>query len=143
MARGGIFGSLSKEIPALNDVGLLVMRLLLGGTMLVAHGLPKLTGFAEKQASFPDPLGVGSPASLALTVGAEVGAAITLMAGLQTRLSTLPLFVAMAVAFFVVHGADPWQRRELAFMYMIGYVALFFTGGGRYSLDRVVFGKSN
>ncbi|MCA2962015.1 MAG: DoxX family protein [Silvanigrellales bacterium] len=141
MARGGVFGLLGKEIPLFTDVGLLVMRLLLGGTMLFAHGVPKLLGFAEKQASFADPLGVGSATSLALVVGAEVGAAVTLAAGFQTRLSTLPLIIAMAVAFFVVHGADPWQRRELAFLYMVGYLSLFVSGGGRFSLDKILFSK--
>jgi uncharacterized membrane protein YphA (DoxX/SURF4 family) len=30
---------------------------------------------------------------------------------------------------------------ELAFMYLMGYVTLLLAGPGRFSVDRVVFGK--
>ena len=79
--------------------------------------------------------------SLALTVGAEVFAAGAVALGVFTRLAALPLIICMAVAFLVIHGADPWQKRELAFIYMMAYVALFFTGGGRFSLDDIFFGN--
>ena len=39
--------------------------------MLYAHGWPKLASFSEKSGGFPDPLGIGSPASLTLAVFAD------------------------------------------------------------------------
>ena len=38
--------------------GLTILRVSLGLTMLLAHGLPKLMGFANIAPYFPDPLGV-------------------------------------------------------------------------------------
>ena len=54
------------------DVGSLVLRLALGLGMFFGHGLGKLTGFAERSGRFPDPLGLGSEASLVLMIIAEV-----------------------------------------------------------------------
>ena len=113
------------------DLGLLVFRIALGGTMLVAHGLPKLFGFADYLERFPDPIGLGTPVSLVLAIGAEVFAALLVILGLGTRLAVAPLVVTMLVAAFVVHGADPFAKKELALLYASGYVALFFCGAGR------------
>jgi len=140
---GGVFGALGRETPLATSLGLLVMRLAFGGTMLVAHGWPKLNAFSEMALSFPDPLGVGSPASLALTVCAEVFAAGALVLGLFTRLVSIPLAITMAVAFFAIHTDDPWKVRELAFVYMMAFVTLFFTGPGRFSIDRRLFSHSS
>lgn len=125
----------------IRDVGLLILRLTFGGVMLVAHGWGKLNAFAERSSEFPDPLGIGNQLSMALATGAEVVCALMLMVGLLTRFALVPLIITMVVAFFVVHGDDPWQRKELAFMYLAGYVGLFFTGPGKLSIDRAIIGK--
>ena len=106
--------------------------------MVAAHGWPKLIAFGEKSAVFPDPLGVGSPVSLALAVLAEVVCALLVMAGLATRLAAGPLIVTMLVAAFIVHADDPWQKQEFALLYAIPFAALVLTGGGRWSLDELL-----
>lgn len=113
------------------DLGILILRLVGGITMLVAHGWPKLTGFSDKMDVFPDPLGIGSSFSLALAVGAEVFAAVALCFGIFTRLSAIPLFITMAVAFFIVHANDPFGQKELAFVFMGIYLSLIVSGGGK------------
>ena len=119
----------------MHDVALLLLRLVFGGVMVYAHGWGKLTGFAERAAKFADPLGVGSEASLALAVFAEVFCAAALVAGLLTRWVLVPLGVTMVVAVFVVHADDPFGRKELGLVYLAAYVALFLTGPGRWSVD--------
>jgi len=119
----------------LTSIGLLILRLGFGGFMLAAHGWPKLVGFSEKAGSFPDPIGVGSPASLALAVFSEVVCALLVMIGLTTRLALIPLIITMGVAFFIIHGEDPFQRKELAMMYLVAYVAMMFPGPGVFSVD--------
>jgi putative oxidoreductase len=104
--------------------------------MIMAHGLPKLSSFSEKMETFPDPLGVGSTLSLSMAVFSEVFCSIFLLIGYKTRFFTAPLVITMLVAFFLVHGQDPFRDRELAFMYLLAYVAIMFTGAGKYSLDR-------
>lgn len=124
------------------DLGKLALRVALGGSMLFAHGIPKIQGWAEKSSVFPDPFGIGNAPSMALAISAEAFAASLLILGALTRLSLLPLIVTMAVAFFVIHGADPYSQKELSFIYLAGFTGLFFVGPGRISLDAVLRGSS-
>lgn len=128
----------ASTLASADALGLLLLRLVLGGAMIYAHGWGKLTNFGTIAEGFPDPLGVGSSMSLGLAVFAEVFCAAALVVGLLTRLATIPLIVTMAVAFFVVHADDPFARKELAFVYLGGYVALLFKGAGAWSIDGLV-----
>ena len=125
----------------LAPVGLLILRVGLGGMMLGAHGLGKLTGFAEKSATFGDPLGVGSATSLALAVFAEFFCSLAVVFGLATRLAAVPLVITMLVAAGIVHADDPWGRKEFPLLYAIGFATLIFTGPGKLSLDHLIAGR--
>jgi putative oxidoreductase len=123
--------------PLSSDLGLLVVRVLFGAGMAVLHGWPKLVDFSGKFHSFPDPLGVGSEVSYVLAVGAESVGAIFLVLGFYTRFAALSLLITMGVAYFIVHGGHltgPGSG-EMAAVYGAAYLALLFTGAGRYSLD--------
>lgn len=119
-------------------VGLLVLRLGSAGLMIGGHGLPKLLDFSLKLERFPDPLGVGSTASLSLALFAELFCSIAVALGLATRIAAVPLVVTMLVAAFVVHAGDPLGRRELALLYAVAFSALILTGPGRLSLDQLI-----
>ncbi|MCG3183233.1 MAG: hypothetical protein ICCCNLDF_01319 [Planctomycetes bacterium] len=138
--------------PYLNDVGLLILRLGVGGYML-SHGVGKARMVLEGNFEvFGDPIGLGSHLSLLLTAFAEFLCALLVMLGLGTRLAAVPLVVAMGVAAFVAHGADPWSMetaalrfmsgesqswasKEPALLFLIPFLALTLTGPGRLSLD--------
>ncbi len=117
---------------------LLVMRLLFG-SLLVTHGFAKLTGFSAMEASFPDPLGVGSLYSLMLAVFAELFCSVAFIFGFLYRLSLLPMMTTMGVAFFLVHGGSV-KAGELALIYFVVFVLMFLAGPGKYSLDSLMFG---
>ena len=51
------------------------------------------------------------------------------------RLAALPLMFGMLLAFFVIHGADPFAVRELPLLYLGVYVFLLWGEAGSYSLD--------
>lgn len=119
----------------LNDLGLLILRLSAGLVMLIFHGFPKMQNFAEMSTRFPDPIGLGSTLSLGLAVFAEVFCAALLALGLFSRMALIPLIITMAVAFFIVHAADPFKQKELAFMFLTLYAGLFLTGPGKYSVQ--------
>lgn len=122
------------------DFGLLLLRVAFGVLMLL-HGWGKLQDLiGGGGAGFPDPLGVGPQLSLAMAVFAEFFCALALVLGFVTRLALVPLIATMAVAFFLVHGGDPFDQRELALIYLAAFVGLLFTGPGRYSLD-ATFGR--
>lgn len=120
------------------DLGLLIMRLGIGGMMLFAHGWPKLANFTNMSGHFPDPIGLGSTLSLTLAVFAEFFCAIAFMAGVLTRWVSVPLLITMLVAAFVVHFDDPWKSKEFALLYAVPFLAFIFTGGGRFSLDSII-----
>ncbi len=122
------------------STGLFVLRVAVSCLMLV-HGCQKLAGFSELSDKFPDPIGMGSQLSLISAIGAEVGCSLLLIIGLGTRLAALPLAFTMIIALFVVHGADPWQKKELAAVYLSIYVSIGLAGPGKISLDEIVKSK--
>ena len=126
------------QSPFLNDIALLVLRLALGGSMLVAHGLVKFQNFGEQSTQFPDPFGFGGPLSMGLAVFAEMFCSILIILGALTRVAAIPLMITMGTAFLVIHTADAWNIKELAFVYLAGFFTLFCLGAGRFSVDGVL-----
>ncbi|PKP22281.1 MAG: DoxX family protein [Bacteroidetes bacterium HGW-Bacteroidetes-22] len=117
------------------SVGLLLIRLGFGFMMLLGHGWIKGMNFGLMSSSFPDPLGVGHATSILLAVFAEVVCSVLVITGLFTRAALIPLVVTMLVAFFSVHGGDPFAVRELSMVYLLVFITLFLAGPGRYSID--------
>ena len=120
------------------SLALLLLRIGAGGLLLGGHGWSKLMHFGERAATFADPIGLGSAASLTLVVGAEVFCAALVIMGLGTRFATIPILIFLVVAAFVQHAADPFGKKELPLLYMVPFLALLITGGGRYALDATI-----
>ncbi len=116
-------------------LGLLALRAGTSGLLIWGHGWPKLAHFAERAHRFADPLHVGSPASLALTIFAEVVCAGCVLLGFATRLAVIPLLINFGVIVFVVMGGKPLDQRELAILYAIPFLAVALLGPGRFSID--------
>ena len=120
------------------DIGILILRVGCGGLMLLLHGLPKLMSFTDKMDSFPDPLGIGSAASMSLVIFAEFFCSCAVILGLWTRWAIVPLVTTMGVAGFIFHRNDLWSAKELSILYFVLFLGLLFLNSGRYSLDRVI-----
>lgn len=101
---------------------------------MLTHGFPKLQNWSNLSTSFPDPLGIGSTLSLAGTVGTEFFGALLICLGLWTRLASAASLFTMLVAAFIVHGADPLQKKELALIYAGMYLSITLLGTGKYSI---------
>ena len=128
----------------MHDLLKLLLRVTFGGLMLL-HGYPKLVKLFSNplsEISFADPLGLGPAISLILTVLAEFVFAIFVLLGFKTRLATYPLIFTMAIAAFVVHAGDPLGDREMALLYITGFITIAAVGGGRYSIDGLL-GRKN
>ena len=41
----------------------------------------------------------------------------------------------MLVAFIIAHDGDPFSRKEKAFLFLIAFAALYFSGPGKYAID--------
>ncbi len=116
------------------DLGLLALRVGFSG-MLITHGWSKLLHFGERAAQFSDPLHVGGPVSLGLTIFAEVGCAAAVLLGFATRFAVVPLLTLFGVIIFVVDGGQPIGERELAILYAVAFLAIALLGPGRFSID--------
>ena len=81
-----------------------------------------------------------------------------LMASLKTKILFGSL-VAMGVAAFVAHGSDPWSMEEAfklfaagqaqlplskepALLFLIPFLALIFTGPGKFSIDALIWPRA-
>lgn len=119
------------------DLGLLIFRVFIGLSMAIAHGLGKVPP--------PDMLidgvaGMGFPLPVVFAWGAalsELIGGLLIAVGLFTRPAALSLGFTMAIAAFVAHSADPFDKKEMALLYLVACVLLFFQGAGRFSLDRI------
>ncbi|MEJ5105178.1 DoxX family protein [Chryseobacterium sp. MYb328] len=126
----------SSSIP--KDIILLVVRVFVGFAML-SHGYPKLQMLlAGGKIEFFDFLGMGPQITLILTVLAEFVCSILLILGLFTRVSLGFLIFTMIIAGFVVHGADPFEKREMSLIYLSVYLLLMMTGAGKVSVDHLI-----
>lgn len=115
---------------------LLVLRVMSGALMLT-HGLPKFLKLINgAPIKFSDPLGVGTLISFILVVFAEFFCSIFIIVGLGTRLASIPLIITMGVAAFIIHGDDPFAKKEMAILYLIIFTTLLVFGGGKYSVDK-------
>jgi len=117
------------------ELGYLFFRLAVSAMML-GHGVPKLMKlFTESPIKFADPIGVGVTFSLILAVFSEVVCSVFIMIGYKVRFMAIPLVITMAVAAFMVHGSDPWMRKEKAVLYLVTYIVMALMGSGKLSLD--------
>lgn len=128
---------LKMEFPdRFHHIGLLILRVSLGLCMIYGHGWGKFTRlFGTDEIKFADPFGLGPVASLAMAAFAEVICSILVITGFYTRLATIPLMITMITAFFVSHLDDPFGQQEKVILFGFAFLALFFTGPGKYSLD--------
>lgn len=125
-----------------NDLGLLLLRVSVGGLMLF-HGVHKLiygVGFIGGMLAQ-----MGLPSFIAyFSLAAELIAALMIVAGLWTRLASVIMAGNMVVAILMAHlgtlfTVDPttggWAV-ELPMLYLLGAAALVFTGGRKYAATR-------
>ncbi len=120
------------------DAALLVVRVSIAVLMLL-HGLPKLAKlFSDEPIVFVSIFGLSPSLSLVLAVFSEVLCSILIFIGLGTRFAAVPLIITMAIAAFYYHAADPFSDKEVAILYLVGYIAILIAGAGKYSLDNVI-----
>ena len=115
------------------SVILLAVRVFFG-VLFFIHGVDKMMNFTALSESFPSVLGFGSYMSLMVAIFCEFCCSLFLIAGLLQRLILIPMMISMGVAFFDVHDAL-LPGGELALIYLVIFIILYFTGPGRYSID--------
>jgi putative oxidoreductase len=115
--------------------GVLILRVFAGLTMALAHGMGKFP-MSDMMVDGVRALGFPMPEVFAYAAAlAELVGGLLIAVGLLTRPAAIGLAFTMAVAAFGAHAADPFQVKEMAFLYL--FVSLFFAfyGPGRLSVD--------
>jgi putative oxidoreductase len=141
----------AKRIAALDlsarqvDVGLLVLRVVVGLSIFGKHGFEKVAHISHGLQTFGDPIGVGHVPSFLVAMISDGICSLLVVLGLFTRwsaiLAAFNVFVAWAaVQHFNFFTGARAEHGELMVLYIAAFLCLFFTGPGRYSLDEVLFG---
>jgi Predicted membrane protein len=121
--------------------GFLLLRLFVGLTMAFAHGLGKLPP-GEQLVQGVAGMGFPMPEFFAWCAGlAEFAGGLLIAVGLLTRPAGLFIAFTMLVAAMGVHANDPFQIKELAYLYMTIGVFFTLTGAGRFSIDSILSKK--
>lgn len=135
---------LLRNFKSGNDIGLLILRLVFGLVLIYGHGFDKIaTVIRWDEIQFMDPIGIGATLSFYLAAFAEGVCATLLIIGLFSRFAALVLSVNFIV-IFIFHAfmvGDNFMILEPRFFYLFTFIALFFTGPGRFSLDYYLYHK--
>lgn len=122
------------------DLGLLILRISVGGLMLL-HGISKIlhgSGFIEQVV-----LEAGLPSFITYGVYlGEVIAPLFIIFGYGTRIASVIFAGNCLIASLLVHSQDIFSLNqqggwgvELLGLFFFGAVTLIFTGGGKYALS--------
>lgn len=138
-----IFPSLSGLYDSVSPLSYALMRFATGA-ILVPHGVQKILNVPiEKFAQNIAAKGLPFPEALSyLTYFAESVAAACLAIGLFTRIAAAMVGIEMLVVIFVFQWQFGyfWTKLgyEFALLWAVLCIAIFFKGGGRYSVDRLI-----
>ncbi len=125
---------------------------LLFARLIVAYGFyePAMMKWADMNsvAEWFSSIGIPFPALNAyMAASTELVGVALLTLGFMTRAISIPLIVIMIVAIVTVHLPNGFSAGnngfEIPLYYMLFLFLFFSNGAGRFSLDRVIFGKSS
>lgn len=126
--------------PISTDLGILMLRLIVGG-LFTWHGYDALLHYKLYLSMSKSTIGLGTNLEFNLVVFSQFLCGIFVAFGFLTRLSIIPIFITMAVAFFIAHKGQPFVQKELPFAYLLLCIPVFVSGSGRYSIDKLLFKK--
>ena len=131
-----------KDFLRSTDLGLLLLRIALGGLMLF-HGMHKLicgVGFIGDMLA-----AIGLPSFIAYgSLLAELVASLMIICGIWTRLASVVFAGNMVVAILMAHASEMFSLSpmtgglviELPLLYLLGAAVLCLTGGGRFAVTK-------
>lgn len=122
----------------IDSAWLTFLRVVTAGGMIYGHGLPKISRLmGDKPIKFADPIGIGAEATLVLAIIIEVFCSLLIILGWKTRWAAIPLIIVMLFAVFVIHLYDPFNKKEMAIMYLLTLGTIYVFGPGKYALDNI------
>lgn len=129
------------------DIAALILRVGFGFFIAFGHGLGKLMMLiGDGDIMFVSFFGLSPEINLILATFAEFICGIAIVLGFKTRIASFFLILTMLVAIIGVHLNDPLfqayaqggSSMESAFVYLIGFVSIFFLDAGKYSIESII-----
>jgi putative oxidoreductase len=122
-----------------NNVALLIFRILLSIELFRVHGLKKFRLENGQKEHVPNPLHLPERLNGLVATFSDTVVPVLVIPGIATRLAILPTIGVTAIGYFVVHRNDPVEIRDVPFMYTLCFLFLLAVGPGTYSLDNYLF----
>jgi putative oxidoreductase len=137
------FGFLSTTKYTNVDLGLLIIRVVTAGTLVLKHGWEKAFDFhtmaTNTKLPFPDPFHWGVTTSLTIALISDFYCGLFVVLGLGTRFAAAFSFVSIMVAWITVHHFSYFGARadhgEIVVLMLGTMLGLVASGPGRYSID--------
>lgn len=143
---------LNKLLGTTDDVSATILRIALG-LVILPHGVQKLLGwfggygFAGTMHHFTENMGIPYIFALLVILGESFGA-VGLIVGLGTRIAALGIGAIIGVAALMAHvqhgffmnwsGKEAGEGFEYHLLVVGMALALVISGGGKWSLDRLL-----
>lgn len=136
MLKQLLFGGESSSSP-LTNLGLTLLRIF-AGIGLMTHGIGKVPP-SEQFVGGVANMGFPLPQVFAWAAGlSEFAGGALLILGLFTRPVSLFIAFTMLVAVVGVHWNDPFNRKEMALLYLFIALAFLFMGSNYWSVDGIL-----
>jgi len=117
---------------------LLLFRIAASAELIAAHGLKKIGVGVTEAETVPNPLHLPEAFNQVFATAANLVFPLFVIAGLFTRLATLPVLAVTLTGFFVVHLHDPILVRDTPYIYSVVFLLILVIGPGKYSLDNSI-----
>jgi putative oxidoreductase len=128
-------------IPKNKDFAVLLLRVWIGFSLFIQHGLFKFMHFSQLWGHFPDPLHLGTYFSLIFSTIADGVCSVLIAFGIATRPAAIISAIDVLVVFGLMrHFSFSHGDGELVYLYLGALLTIIFMGTGKYSLDNKLWG---
>ena len=139
-----IFKKLLSAEPWYADIGVGIVRIITG-LFMVYHGLEvfdenKMNEYAKWMLDMK----LYAPSFMAyLGKGLELVCGFFIVLGLFTRIALIPLAITMGFICFAIGKGRIFMEDQHPFLFVLLSFLFFFTGPGKWSLDKFFFSSQN
>lgn len=120
------------------DKATLFLRLFIGA-VLFTEAITKSQQYPWLEGEYPTLWGLSGADIVSLAGVVEAIAGVMITIGLLTRITAGAMAVVMLGAAFLFFPHQTFDQAELKVIYAGIYITLAISGGGRYSLDALIF----
>ena len=127
-----LYSDLGSE---LNNIAVLIFRVLLMLELFRVHGMKKFRVQNGEKEHVPNPLGLPDKLNGLVATFSDTVVPFLVAIGVGTRLFLLPSIGVTAIGYFVVHRKDAIVGKDVPYMYTLAMLFLWAIGPGTFSID--------